>query len=87
MEQTSRKVRQIIDDNFLIPLGLAIFVIGGVTIYLTTMHINVDVHTDQISNLTAAQERYFTHILKIEHDVAHIKGELRSLTKDGIRNR
>ena len=87
MEQRKNKIRQVLDDSFLIPLGMAVVVIGGSAAWLSSMHLQAAENAKKIQELSQLQAQYLAHVIKIEHDVAEIRGELRIYFKDRLRNR
>lgn len=63
-------------ENTLIPIGLAITVIGGASIWLTNIWWQGQANAAQIERLNTKQEAYLATLIEIRSDVAVIKSRL-----------
>jgi hypothetical protein len=70
-----------ITDKTLIPLGVAVLVIGGGAAWLTSISNATQISKDGIVRLEAKQDAYSNDLQKIYQELAEIKGELKRIYK------
>lgn len=67
-----------LSDKTLIPLGVAIMVIGGGTAWLTSLHLATASNTAALAEL---KQSIPEKLENIQRDIAEIKGELKRIKK------
>lgn len=67
-----------ISDKTLIPLGIAVLVIGGGATWLTTLHLAT---TSNATTLSEMKKDIPEKLEQIQKDIAEIKGELRRIKR------
>jgi Zn-dependent alcohol dehydrogenase len=77
-----------ITDGTLVPLGLAVAVIGGGAVWLTTLHLTTAANAQRIVEVKTTVDSYeerqlkmFEAINQIKSDVSEIKVEIKYLRK------
>lgn len=74
-----------ITSNTLMPIGLAVVVIGGGAAWMTKINIAVDAHASKIREATESEQsryRELTDLLRgIDHRLSLIEGELKRIRK------
>ena len=83
-------IKDIITENTLVPIGLALAIISGATFWLTTIYLQNVSHGEIIQSMTSKQEKYNEDLHKIMVDIAEIKIKLKiidsSLKNMGDKN-
>lgn len=73
--------RVVITEKTMVPLWLALSVIGGAAAWATTLQVQASNTATTIQEMGAHQERYSDDISAIRQDIAEIKGELKRMRK------
>ena len=68
-------------EKTLIPLGLALFAIGGAAAWATTLHLNTMRNSENLAIISVEQKSYSESLYAIKQDIAIIKGELKRINK------
>lgn len=72
-------------DKTLVPIGLAVSVIGGGAMWLTKIHLTQDAYGRTLSEVreTIAQDRnsFYNMLLQIEKRLSGIEGELKRIKR------
>jgi hypothetical protein len=66
-------------EHTLMPIGLAITVIGSAAVWMTTIHLATAANSERLGHLVQKEEKYSDDMASIRTDVAIIKTELRRL--------
>jgi len=70
-----------ITENTLIPIGIAITVIGGGSAWLTTMHQSMSAMAQEIRSVKEERKTLYDSLELIRRDISEIKGELKRIRK------
>lgn len=68
-----------LSENTLIPIGLAVVVIGGGSAWLTKISIATAANSDALSRIETKQESYTEHLAEIRQDLAVIRQRIETM--------
>lgn len=71
-----KRVMDYLTENTMVPLSLAVIVIGGGAVWLTVLASTVQSSADTLKEIKGKQEKYNEDISQIRTDIAVIKSKM-----------
>lgn len=75
-------VKNLLDENTLVPIGLALAVFGGGAAWLTKIALQTNANAATLNQIATKQDAYTEHLAVIRQDIAVIKSEIGSLKEE-----